>query len=334
MAIFWSSRVRTRDGRKTTVCFGIINHNCCVFLGLNFVGIPILTFFLLAFFGAILASLEMKINPELNATLNITEPALVPWTFNDGFLYCGQNILSFCNPIVPVTTNTQAGIVADMYASVIEVALFGAVCALVDRFEIADRLVRDPLRLVLPRVCPCLGCARSWDRRADIKQLRMEYAAHSLILMFFALPCLVMVLCVVAGSIVASSEGWPWQTGMYFTAQNVLGLANPITNPNLTPVTRTGIFNALYWTSVALSLTGVIVAALGSYPTEQDVKMLMESLQAGGAQVVPEPTGDDQSNEPNESEAAVQVGKSRDISSSGGESNTAGGKGQSSKGIE
>ena len=269
--------------RFASCCAHLVNHSCCVFFGLILVGVPVLSFVVIVVTGGILSTLEMKVNPDLQGTLignATTEPALVPWTFEDGFYYCAQNVLSFCNPIVGETTNTRQGKIVDVYISVIEVALFGIVVSLVDRYSIPDYFVRLPLRALVPRCCPCFSCSKSYDRTPDLVKLRREFALHSFILILVALPAATFLLCAVAGGLLASAEGWDWNTGIFYTAQNVLGLANPITNPNLAPTTSTGRFNALYFASVALSMTGIVVAAVGGYPTEKDVES-RKAAQAG-----------------------------------------------------
>ena len=154
-------------------------------------------------------------------------------TFREGFLYVASNLLSMATNLTDYNPNDPAGIMIDVYVSVVALLLFGIVINVVNLFRVPEEINRTIERFVKGRILvPAIALG-------------------------FVVPLLVALIAVVCGSILGVAEGWSVRDGILYVFSNLLSLGTPLTD--VLPTTMVGDIIDIIISSMALGCVAVFV---------------------------------------------------------------------------
>ena len=176
---------------------------------------PIFPLFLSVIFGGLLALVESV-------------------AFLDGFYYVASNLLNMATPLTEYNPNNVAGIIIDVYVSVVALLCFGIMLNLVNLFQV-------PLAIN--------NAIKYWVTSGPI--------LVPLFALVFVIPFSIAVLGVVFGSLLAAVEGWAVHNGILYVFSNLLGLGTGLVA--IVPQTTGGDILDIIISSLALGCAAIFI---------------------------------------------------------------------------
>lgn len=192
-------------------------------------GLTLKWFALLMVFQILFPILALGIASIFGGLLALAEKT----SFLTGFLYVASNLLNMSNPLTDFNPTDAAGIVIDMYVSVVALLLFGIVLNIVNIFQVPVAINRTIERCI---------------RGAFV----VPFVAIVVVI-----PLSLAAIAGVFGSILAALEGWSVKDGVYYVLGNLIGLGTPLTE--VLPTTVVGDVLDIIISSLALGTLAVFV---------------------------------------------------------------------------
>jgi hypothetical protein len=154
--------------------------------------------------------------------------------FIDGFLYVASNLLNMATPLTDYNPNNPAGILIDVYVSVVALLCFGIMLNLVNLFQV-------PLAIN--------NAIKYWVTSVPI--------LVPLFALMLVIPFSVAILGVVFGSLMAVVEGWAVHDGILYVFSNLLGLGTGLVE--IFPQTTGGDILDIIISSLALGCAAIFI---------------------------------------------------------------------------
>ena len=137
-------------------------------------------------------------------------------------------------PLTDFNPSNAAGVLIDVYVSIVALLSFGIMLNLVNLFQIP------------------LAINSFIERRISNRRILVPFFALA-----FVIPLCISLLAVVFGSILAGFEGWAVKDGILYVFSNTLGLATSLTP--VSPETIAGVVFDVILSSVAMGSVAVFI---------------------------------------------------------------------------
>mmetsp|Transcript_13932 Transcript_13932/g.26077 ORF Transcript_13932/g.26077 Transcript_13932/m.26077 type:complete len:300 (-) Transcript_13932:2484-3383(-) len=155
-------------------------------------------------------------------------------SFLDGFLYVASNLLNMATPLTDFNPNNAAGVIIDVYVSMVALLTFGIMLNMVNIFQVP------------------LAINNSIERWVTSNRMLVSVVA-----LVFVIPFWIVVIGVVFGSLLAAVEGWNVRDGILYVFSNLCSLGTPLTE--VLPTTIGGDVLDIVISSLALGCVAIFV---------------------------------------------------------------------------